>query len=110
MLTQPDAVSLDVGQSIGRQRVRSCPDISLTVTPGEKRYMIRDRQRLRTACESLGLEAIPWEDQDMSVDIPVLHSLAGNAWTGTVAMAVTLGLLAHVPFEKALHGAASESD
>ena len=30
VLTQPDAVSLDVGQSIGRQRVRSCPDISLT--------------------------------------------------------------------------------
>ena len=110
VLTQPDAVSLDVGQSIGRQRVRSCPDISLTVTPSEKRYMLRDRQRLRTACESLALQAIPWEDLDLSVDIPVLHSLAGNAWTGTVAMAVTFGLLAHFPFEKALQGAASDSD
>ena len=60
------------------------------------------RKRLLTAVESLGLQAIPWQDLDVSVDIPVLHSLAGNAWTGTVAMAVFFSMIVHIPLPTAL--------
>ena len=85
---QPTATSVDLSQSIGRHRVSYSDSVFRTVTPGERRWMF-SHQRLRTACESLGLQAIPWQDLELGgTEVPTMHSLAGNAWTGTVAMAV----------------------
>ena len=96
MKTQPMAVSLDLSQSIGRHRVTledKCPG---TVTPSEKRFFLR-RRRLRVGVESLAMQASPWQDIDVSHEPHVLHSLAGNAWTGTVAMAVLFAVLMKIP-------------
>ncbi len=98
----PQAVSIDVSQSVGRHRPTT-HKVAGTVTPGEKRYMM-DRNRLRVAVESLALQAIPWQELDLSADPPVLQSLAGNAWTGTVAMASFFGIIAHLPMSSASSG------
>ena len=74
MKTQPMAVSLDLSQSIGRHSVtvdNKCPG---TVTPSEKRFLLR-RRRLRVGVESLAMQAIPWQDIDVSHEPHVLHSL-----------------------------------
>ena len=97
LLTQPNAVSLDVSQSIGRHRVTTDAKLSGTVTPGEKRYLM-DRHRFRVAPEALASQAIPWQNLDMSFDPSVLRSLAGNAWTGTVAMAVFFSIAVVLPW------------
>jgi site-specific DNA-cytosine methylase len=97
MRTDAAALSVDVSQSIGRSRVSTNAKMSGTVTPAEKRFFIK-RKRLRIAAESFALQAIPWKDLDMTCEPPTLHSLAGNAWTGTVAMAVFFGMIAHLPW------------
>ena len=96
MKTQPAAVSLDLSQSIGRHRVSLANKCPGTVTPSEKRFFLK-RRRLRVAVESLAMQAIPWQDIDVSHEPHVLHSLAGNAWTGTVAMAVLFSILMQIP-------------
>ena len=98
ILTSPDAVSLDTSQSLGRHRVRKASQTTFpTVTPCEKRYML-DRQRLRTGYEALSLQAFPWQLCDVAVDCNTLHSLAGNAWTGTVCMAVVFSMIMYLPW------------
>ena len=104
---QPDVVSVDVSQSLGRHRPRKLESMAATVTPQEMRYYF-SRQRLRVGPESLALQGIPWQELSLGVDPPVVHSLAGNAWTGTVCMAVAFGILAHVQFPPQ-SGVAAES-
>ena len=95
----PDVLSIDVSQSIGRHRPQVHSDLALTCTPGEKRWDMTSR-RLRVAQETFALQAIPWEDMDMSFDPPTLHSLAGNAWTGTVCMAFFMGMVVNLPLPR----------
>ena len=96
MKTQPMAVTLDLSQSIGRHRVSLAGKCPGTVTPSEKRFLL-NRRRLRVGVESLAMQAIPWQDIDVSHEPHVIHSLAGNAWTGTVAMAVLFSILMKIP-------------
>ena len=96
--TRPGALSCDVSQSLGRHRVQMDPNMTQCATPSEKRFIIA-KARLRTAYESLSLQGIPWEDMDITDFEPnVLASLAGNAWSGPVAMACVLAILLHLPF------------
>lgn len=92
----PDVTSIDVGQSIGRHRPQVRSDIAMTVTPSEKRWDMRSH-RLRVAPESLALQGIPWEELDISFEASTLHSLAGNAWTGSVCTAFFMGMVVHAP-------------
>ena len=97
LLTEPTATSVDVQPYIGRNRVTHADKpYTGAVLPNEKRFLI-SRRRLRTACESLMLQAFPLDQIDTTASVQTLQSLAGNAWTGTVAMALLFAMWGHVP-------------
>ena len=96
--TEEVAYSVDVGQYLMRHRVQRKPN-SLTVMPTEKRWLL-DRNRIRTGVESLALQGFPWQAVTLSVDPKTLHSLAGNAWSSTTAMAAFFATIAHIPIPK----------
>ena len=102
MRSAPEVKSVDLSQTICRCRTKDSDDIFPTVTLREKRWHM-GRMRLCVAVESMALQGIPWEDLDntMQCEVPVLQSLAGNAWTATVAQCVFFNMLVHMAWPSA---------
>ena len=103
----PSVTSLDVYQSADRM-FKGYSRILTPIVPSSKIFLTSGECRLVTGVERLVLQGF-WEDIVLDIlnrehgegfSDTALRDLAGNAWTGTVFVAVLIGLLVRVPLPR----------
>lgn len=114
----PAITALDVYPSIGRM-ARGYEGILPTLVPGSKVVLVKQR-RILSGLEALANQGFPApllrklaDSGDMKVESdPLFADLAGNAYSGSVVLAVLLGVLAGLRPRHlhADHGGACSSD